>query len=126
MKEIVSKVRSKTDNPVEDVYTSKFESTKWICLAVALGSIFAMEKKYFKDPKTQKIVVSALLLVVDLTFELRRTEFTTVNLAKLRKVLLPNALGAKHAHTHTHRVLTCTFTLVHRRSCTYVQQTVQR
>lgn len=94
MKEIVSKVRGKSDQSTEDLYSSKFESTKWICLAIALGAIFVSDQKYFPKPDTRKGVVTALLLVIDLTFELQRTEFTTINLLKLRNVLLPNALSA--------------------------------
>ena len=90
----MSKVSAKADQSTDDKYSSKFESVKWINLALGLCSIFLTETSYFPDYDTRKIVLTGLLLVVDLTFELRRTEFTSVNLAKLRQVLLPRALRA--------------------------------
>lgn len=84
----------KADKSADDEYSSKFKSTEWINLALGLSSILLVEEKYLEDCIVRRKVITALLLVIDLTFELRRNDFTLENLVKLRKMLLPNALSA--------------------------------
>lgn len=82
------------DKASDDVYTSKFESSKWISLAIALFGVLLLDQTYLKDFQTRKTVLTALLHIINLTFELRRAEYTTRNLTQLRMTIIPNALSA--------------------------------
>ena len=55
-----------------------------------------INQSYIEDSDTRRIVVSALLKVIDLTFEFRRSEFTSTHLKELRKSIIPDALTALH------------------------------
>lgn len=75
-----------------ELYTSHFESTKWIGLAFVLSSRVLLDDSIIPDSTVRAIVNKGLLRVLDLYFELRRRAFGSMDVEKLKNCILPNTL----------------------------------
>lgn len=95
--QIVSKV-CKSSRESEETYTAKFESRKWISIAVVLAGILSLScpTKFFgTNSEGPKIASEALYLIVDLYFELTREVHNEFSVRDLETRLVPRALHGK-------------------------------
>ena len=73
-------------------YVAKFESRKWISIALVLSAILSSTQDYFGDKTAFSKTITALHRVVGLYFDLIRTDHTALSVDALESHTIPSAL----------------------------------
>lgn len=96
MTDVVKDVKVNVGVDTEESYTQHFETRKWIGILMALSCIIPSNAEIIPDQNYNRIVCRGLHLVLNLYFELCRDDFSSSNLRKLERDIIPNSLSAAY------------------------------